>query len=73
MPIRDWRHAEERAAHLIDDRQHYVEGAIIDWLIRTGQWDPQAEEKIRAWLERQAAELAEKERQARNYSSSHRG
>ena len=44
MPIRDWRHAEERAARLIDDRQHYVEGAIIDWLIRTGQWDPQAKD-----------------------------
>jgi hypothetical protein len=43
-----------------------VEGAIIDWLIRTGQWDPQAEEKIRAWLERQAAELAEQQRQASN-------
>lgn len=48
MPTRDWQHAEERAAHLIDDRQRYVEGAIIDWLIRTGQWDPLAEEKIRA-------------------------
>ncbi|MGQ9550567.1 MAG: hypothetical protein ACUVSY_02070 [Roseiflexus sp.] len=63
MPIRDWKHAEERAAHLIDDRQHYVEGAIIDWLIRTGQWDPQAEEKIRAWLERQAAGSVEKKQQ----------
>lgn len=66
MANRDWQHAEERAAHLIDDRQRYVEGAIIDWLIRTGQWDPLAEEKIRAWLERQAAEMAEKERQANN-------
>ncbi len=66
MPNRDWQHAEERAAHLIDDRQRYVEGAIIDWLIRTGQWDPLAEEKIRAWLERQAAEMAENERRANN-------
>ncbi len=66
MPNRDWQYADERAAHLIDDRQRYVEGAIIDWLIRTGQWDPLAEEKIRAWLERQAAEMAEQERQANN-------
>ncbi|MFQ3631106.1 hypothetical protein [Roseiflexus sp.] len=66
MPNRDWQHAEERAAHLIDERQRYVEGAIIDWLIRTGQWDPLAEEKIRAWLERQAAEMAENERRANN-------
>ncbi|NWG20079.1 MAG: hypothetical protein HXY39_07090 [Chloroflexi bacterium] len=62
MPKSDWQHADDRAAHIIDERQHYVEGAIIDWLIRTGQWDPLAEVKVRAWLERQAIELAESER-----------
>ena len=56
MPNTNWQQAATRAAHVVDERERFVEGAIIDWLIRTGQWDPAAEEKVRRWLERQSME-----------------
>lgn len=36
------RHAGAASAKLPEHLRHLSEGAIIDWLIRTGQWDPAA-------------------------------
>lgn len=52
MAQHDTQHAFERADRLIDQENRLIEGAIIDWLIRTGQWDSRADEKIQAWLEK---------------------
>lgn len=44
----DKTHAEPRHTAALSEKlpehlRHLSEGAIIDWLIRTGQWDPTAQ------------------------------
>lgn len=41
----DHTHAAASTARLPEHLQNMTEGAIIDWLIRTGQWDPNAQNK----------------------------
>lgn len=36
------KHAGASSEKLPEHLRHLSEGAIIDWLIRTGQWDPTA-------------------------------
>ncbi|KAB8143247.1 hypothetical protein F8S13_09475 [Chloroflexia bacterium SDU3-3] len=47
----------ERATHLMDQLHSIAEGAVIDWLLRTGQWDPEAETKIQRFLDTQRSYL----------------
>ena len=43
----------ERAGRLLEQNRKLVEGTIIDWLARIGQWDPEADSRIQKWLETQ--------------------
>lgn len=59
MSTNDRDHVAERVGHMLDEQQHIVEGAIIDWLRRTGQWDSEGEAKVRRWLEELARQQEE--------------